>query len=80
MSTTTKTYKIGQRFAYDDNRWILAQTTAFQVCLIRIDGNRPGNRWADPIAVKNPEAITVEELNRISTTGKFRAIRRREKV
>lgn len=66
---TLPIYKIGQRFAYQDddeysdNYWILAQAKGGEVCLISLSG---GNRFLDPIPVKDCELITEDEFYQIT--------------
>ena len=59
------TYKIGQRFKVGDQLAILAQTSRSLCALIMLED---GNRYAEPINVRNSKRITQEELNRMSHT------------
>jgi len=56
------TFHIGQRFYHDQDVYILAQVMPLRVALINL---QTGNRWSDPVAVQNVQAITSEELEYI---------------
>ncbi len=60
--------QIGQRYLHKDGysgyfeTYLLAQVDAFKIALIDLQS---GNRWSNPVVVKNPEGITEKELDRI---------------
>lgn len=66
-------YKIGMRFTVNDCNWeprdterstyILAQSDNNMVCLIDLSS---GNRWVEPVYVKNVNNITEEEWKEIT--------------
>lgn len=63
--------KMGDFFYIEGIEYILAQTSAYEFCLICLDG---GNRWKDPIkldAIKtggNGFEIKKEDLEKLYTT------------
>ena len=57
--------------------YILSQVDFNKVCLI---GIKNGNRWQEPITIRNPHDITKEEFDRISLGfhSRFERMARRE--
>jgi hypothetical protein len=58
-----KTRIVGQKIKTPEGKYIIAQVEANKVCLISLIN---GNRWADPIEVKNIGSITEEEFIKMS--------------
>ena len=54
------TYKIGDRFMYHEEEYILAQVDYKECCLISLEN---GDRWDNPVKINDPCFITQEELN-----------------
>lgn len=70
--TTLNKIKIGQRYKdASDYKYILAQTSEDRVCLINLSD---GNRWNNPVHVKDVLNITSIEWKRITTEDKFELI------
>lgn len=63
-----KTYRIGQLFQGGSNIVMLAQVGRGECVLISLQN---GNRWQDPIKVKDVDRITAEELAKMCGEGRF---------
>lgn len=63
MVVEEPTYRIGQRFLVAGQEAILAQVCGPKVALIDLQA---GNRFKDPIDVKNAMKISLTELNSMS--------------
>lgn len=57
------TYKPGDKFKNDREIYVLSQVDSNTVCLI---GFKCGNRWENPIQVKDSRFITVKEFLQIT--------------
>jgi len=64
------TYCMGDRFVDKETskEYILAQGNPNELCLIAVYG---GNRWKNPVQVKNPDCVTEEEFAIICGGGIF---------
>ncbi len=52
----------GDIFVIEDQTVMLSQVTGSQMTLICIGKPDPGNRWDDPVYVKDPIKVTIEEF------------------
>jgi hypothetical protein len=59
-------YKIGDRFKYSSDIYLLCQTGNSMVSLVDLEC---GNRWEDAIHVEDINDITKEEFNKIMAGG-----------
>jgi len=71
LKKTDGTYKIGMKFKYDDNEYILAAVAYQKVCLINKD---TGKRFNDMVHVKHINKITAKEWEMISAGIKLEVI------
>jgi hypothetical protein len=71
LEEVSKICYINQRFVFDDEEFILAQTDCKKVSLISLSS---GNRWNEGVAVVDEYNITEEEFKEISFNRKFRLI------
>ncbi|MFP4017787.1 MAG: hypothetical protein ACLFUH_00915 [Bacteroidales bacterium] len=65
------TPKLGDVFFYGDRKYILAQTNDNTIALI---GLHNGNRWNEPVKVKNNNNLTREELKKIFTDDEWELV------
>ena len=65
------TYKVGQKFMINQNHYILCQVDTFLVCLISLNN---GNRYVNPLSIKNTDHISKSEMKRIAGNDSFKLI------
>lgn len=58
------TYKLGDKFKNGREIYVLSQVDSNMVCLIGFKG---GNRWENPIQVKDCNCITTKEFSKITS-------------
>lgn len=61
-------YNTGQRVIIDKEEYILVRVEKEKVCLIGLEN---GNRWDNPIEVKDSSSITEEEMKALTANEKF---------
>ena len=61
-------YKIGDRFQYDKDDYMLCQTGNSIVSLIDL---RAGNRWEEGVLVKDVNNITRQEFDEIVSSAEY---------
>lgn len=57
-------YKLGDKFKNGREIYVLSQVDSNMVCLIGFKG---GNRWENPIQVKDCNCITTKEFSKITS-------------
>lgn len=66
------TYKMGDVFElHSDSKYMLVQCESHKCCLVDVGGGGKGNRYDDPIKVKNPCKVTEAELKQMCGDREF---------
>lgn len=62
------TYSMGDKFRIDLDEYLLCQTDASYIAMIKIE---TGNRSLDPVKVEDTYAVTLAEMQRVCTIDKY---------
>ena len=71
--TEETTYRYGQTFRFNNTVSMLCQVVYDKITLIVMEGNK-GNRWENPVRVKDPYKVTQEEMNKITDNEPYELI------
>lgn len=82
IESTSNYCSMGARFSVGSNKLIVAQVGYMKVCLIDLES---GNRWLEPIFVRNPCKITLSEFKQMTvesgeTFGNFVKLKENDEI